>query len=325
MSSYATRIESVNDYVRNYSEKYDETFGEAQKQKYEDAMNKFNAIYGGIDTQNITDVLELKNLNETIPVFMGMGTKALESKFGEKTIKEATQSVSDVAKETAEKGMSKITEIGENVSSTLSSATETAGSTISRISTRIGEGLRGASRGTNYISSSSTTQAIETEGQPVRSLTGEPVNKTAYDSAVADLEKGGANGFQTAEESAINTAKGGKAYLSEVSVGELASRGVGGIGAGFEGFEAGKEITGSTAGGIGIGIVEAGASILAPEVAIPLMAIDVIGEGMSSLFHHHHKKPKPPPAPSLIPKNIPPPKTALSQGDVAVPVYNPSN
>ena len=74
---------------------------------------------------------------------------------------------------------------------------------------------------------------------------------------------------------------------------------------------------------VGVGAAEGIASVLAPEVAIPLAIGDVLVSGLSSLFgSHHHSHQEAPPPPKLIPAKVPSPPTALSRGTIATPVMN---
>ena len=95
MSGYASRIEGVNDYVSRYDDKFKEDFAEKKEKTYKDAMAKYNQVYGGIDTSNISNMLQQKNLDEAIPIFLGMGSAMAKTDIGKRTIGEITGDASE--------------------------------------------------------------------------------------------------------------------------------------------------------------------------------------------------------------------------------------
>ena len=368
MSGYASRIEGVNDYVSRYTEKANEDFVDKKQTGYKDAMAKYNQVFGGIDTSNISDMLQQKNLDESIPIFLGMGASAAKTALGKKTMSEIGTGIQQGVSKLKEGVRTTATEIGNKMSrgvEAVDEATSLPPQPATRLSAPVDEGEelqliepnRVANRVADRVAEevpdvditgnfsamrgdpeglvNNATETAENAVGSLRATAGNAVDslRESAGNAVDSLRATAGNTAESLRATAGNTAEslGAKASdyatkIGESTFGDLATKGVAGIGAGVEGFQAGEDITGNKYAGIGIGAVEAGIAIANPELAIPLAIGDVLAEGFSSLFHHHHKKAPPPPsAPNLIP---PPPtsqRTALSRGDIAVPIYNPTS
>ena len=347
MSGYSNRIEGVNEYVSNYEEKYKDDFEVKADKTYKDKLATFNAAYGGIETDKINEVFQKKNMNEQIPLFMGMGASALESSLGKRTVREVGSDVSSAASRVGESAVaagenlvSRATTLGESIGTSARAVGESIGTSaraaVGRVSSSIPETASGFGmvdraymeplRGMTTPAGEGASRLVTTDAAGVRSgnlveadargMSGMNMSDLAAADAATDAGTLGARvGAKIGEKASA---------FADMSLGTVASAGAAGLGAGFEGYEAGESITGSKYGGIAIGGLEALGSVIAPEIAVPLMIGDVIAEGFSSLFHHHSKIPPAPKMPNLTPK-IPAPSTALSRGDIAVPVYDPSN
>ena len=341
MSGYANRIEGVNEYVSNYEEKYKDDFEVKADKKYKDKLATFNAAFGGIETDKINEVFQKKNMNEQIPLFMGMGASALETSLGKRTVREVGSDVASVANRVGESAVA----AGENLVSRATTLGESIGTSARAAVERVGSSIPESSIPERATGFGMVDRAYMEPIEGITTPAGEGASRLVTTDAagvrsgnLVEADARGMSGMNTGDLAAADAATdagtlgarvgakiGEKASaFADMSLGKVASAGAAGLGAGFEGYEAGKDITGSWVGGATIGGLEAIGSVIAPEIAVPLMIGDVIAEGFSSLFHHHSKMPPAPKMPNLNPK-IPPPSTALSRGDIAVPVYDPSN
>ena len=157
MSGYSSRIDSVNDYVSRYTEKADEDFIDKKEKSYKDAMAKYNQVFAGIDTSNISDMLQQKNLDESIPIFLGMGAATARTALGKKTIKEIGIDFQQEASKLKEGVEKSATELGEKVKKGISSVREGVSEGASNVRSGLSEGVdnvkSGLSEGVDNVKS----------------------------------------------------------------------------------------------------------------------------------------------------------------------------